>query len=103
MHSHYKLIEPATSVYNVHKRLRCHQPVVHTLACSEDFPIHVVYVHYLTRKCSNLNDTAAYKVFLSLSLIVNLKLVNLDFMKCNQGVSLQQHNRRDKQCQLSYY
>ena len=42
MHLHCELIKPAASVYIVHEHLIHHQPVVHVLACSEDFPIRVV-------------------------------------------------------------
>ena len=42
VHSWYELIKPAMSVYIVRKQLKRHQPLVHTLAHSEDFPVHVV-------------------------------------------------------------
>ena len=37
------VIKPTMSVYIVHEQLRHHQLVVHTLARSEDLPIHVVH------------------------------------------------------------
>ena len=36
-------IMSATSVYIVREQLRHHQPIMHTLACSESFPICVVH------------------------------------------------------------
>ena len=44
------------SVYIVHKQLIPNQPVVHTLACSEDFPIHVVHVLFHTQVFLSLNQ-----------------------------------------------
>ena len=48
VHSHYKLIKHATSVYIICEQLRCHQLLVHTLACSE-YPIRVVRALFHTR------------------------------------------------------
>ena len=42
-HSCYELIKPAMSVYIVCEQLKRHQPLVHTLALSEDFPVCVVH------------------------------------------------------------
>ena len=49
MHSCYELIKHATSVYIIREELRRHQPLVHTLACSEYFPIRVVRALFHTR------------------------------------------------------
>ena len=48
VYSHYELIKPAVSIYIVHEQLRRYQPVVHLLACSEDFPICVVHALFHT-------------------------------------------------------
>ena len=49
VHSRYELIKHAMSVYIVREQLRHHQPLVHTLACSEYFPIRVVRALFHTQ------------------------------------------------------
>ena len=49
VHSRCELIKPTTSVYIVCEQLIRHQPVVHMLACSEDFRIRVVRALFHTR------------------------------------------------------
>ena len=42
VHSHRELIKPAMRFYIIREQLRHHQPLVHTLAHSEHFPVRVV-------------------------------------------------------------
>ena len=70
VHSRYELIKHATSVYIVREQLRRHQPLVHTLARSEYFPIRVVHVLFHTRVLFKFKSSCTVRSYNLVSLYV---------------------------------